>query len=156
MFAFFNPYELLQNKNHETCLNALKSMYEDEIDFSELIVEIDRSKPLVRSSSTTFECSATAIDVSQWLTCCRLLDSTPCSCLCLKTLSYHWCFSCQLRDEFPSAQINKILFALYYGRESRLSALAILSIESESIEKLDFGDIISDFASSKARQVWLE
>jgi len=33
--------------------------------------------------------------------------------------------------------------------ESRLSALAILSIENEFIEKLDFGDIISDFASSK-------
>jgi len=26
MFAFLNPHELMQNKNHETCLNALKSM----------------------------------------------------------------------------------------------------------------------------------
>jgi len=71
MCAFFNPHELLQNKNHETCLNALKSKYEDEI----LIVEIDRFKRLVRSSGTTFERSATAIDVLQWLTCCCLLDS---------------------------------------------------------------------------------
>jgi len=35
--------------------------------------------------------------------------------------------------------------------ESWLSTLAIPSIESEFIEKLDFGDVISDFASSKAR-----
>jgi len=34
--------------------------------------------------------------------------------------------------------------------ETRLSALAILSIESEFIEKLDFGDEVSEFASSKA------
>ena len=65
-------------------MNALKSIYEDEVDFSELIVEIDRFKRLVRSSGTTFERSATAIDVLQWLTNCRLLDSTPHLCLCLK------------------------------------------------------------------------
>ena len=97
MFAFLNPHELLQNKNHETCLNARKSAYEDEIDFSELIVEIDRFKRLVRSSGTTFERSATAIDVIQRLTNC-LLNSTPYLCLCLKP--YHWCFNCNLREEF--------------------------------------------------------
>ena len=47
-------------------------VYENEIDFSELIVEIDRFKRLVQSSGTTFERSATAIDVSSWLTNCRL------------------------------------------------------------------------------------
>ena len=84
MFAFLNPHELLQNKNHETCLNALRSIYEDDIDFSELIVEIDRFKRLVRRNGTTFERNATAIDVLQWLTNCRLLDSTPHLCLCFK------------------------------------------------------------------------
>jgi len=48
----------------------------------------------------------------------------------------------------------------YYLRstigESQLSTLAILSFESEFIEKLDFGNIISDFASTKARRVQLE
>jgi len=38
-------------------MNALESIYEDEIDFSELTVEIDRLKRLVRSSGTTFESS---------------------------------------------------------------------------------------------------
>ena len=40
--------------------------------------------------------------------------------------------------------------------ESQLSTMAILSFESEFIEKLDFGHIISDFASTKARRVQLE
>jgi len=37
--------------------------------------------------------------------------------------------------------------------ESRLSAMAILSIECEFIEKLDFGNTISNFASSKTWRV---
>jgi len=83
MFAFFNTHKLLQNKNHETCLNVLESMYEDETDFSELIMKTGRFKRLVRSSGTTFESSATAIDVLQWLTC-HLLDSNPYLCLCIE------------------------------------------------------------------------
>jgi len=68
MFAFFNSHELLQNENHESCLNGLESIFEDEFDFWKLTVETDRFKRLVRSSGTTFERSATAIDVLQWLT----------------------------------------------------------------------------------------
>jgi len=73
MFAFFNSHELLQNKNQETCLNGIKSIFEDDFDFSKLIVETDRFKRLVRSSGTTFERSATAIAApgyspsSQWV-----------------------------------------------------------------------------------------
>ena len=40
--------------------------------------------------------------------------------------------------------------------ESRLSTLAIISFESEFIEKFDFGDIIYDFSSTKARRAQLE
>jgi len=51
-------------------------------------------------------------------------------------------------------------FIKYYLRstmgESRLSTLAILSFESEFIEKLDFGDIIYNFASTKAQRAQLE
>jgi len=58
-----------------------------------------------------------------------------------------------LREEFLYVQVDKILFAI---GESRLSTLAILSFESKFIEKLDVGNIISDFASTKARRVQLE
>ena len=37
--------------------------------------------------------------------------------------------------------------------ENRLSALAILSIESDLVESLFFDDIISEFASMKARRI---
>jgi len=37
--------------------------------------------------------------------------------------------------------------------ESRLSALAILSIEIDLVETLSFDDTISEFASMKARRI---
>ena len=37
--------------------------------------------------------------------------------------------------------------------ESRLSALAILCTESDLVETLSFDDIISEFASIKARRI---
>ena len=36
--------------------------------------------------------------------------------------------------------------------DDRLSALSILSIERDYVQKLDFEDIIADFASAKARK----
>ena len=37
--------------------------------------------------------------------------------------------------------------------ESRLSALAVLSIESDFVEMLSFEDIISEFVSVKSRRI---
>ena len=39
--------------------------------------------------------------------------------------------------------------------QERLSSLALLSIESDLLRKLDFADIINDFARCKARKVSL-
>ena len=47
-------------------------------------MEVDRFKRLVQSSETTLDRNATAFDVLQWLAKSCLLDSTPCSWLCLK------------------------------------------------------------------------
>ena len=44
---------------------------------TELAVEIDRFKRLVRSSETTFDRNATELDVFQWLAKSYLLDLTP-------------------------------------------------------------------------------
>ena len=39
--------------------------------------------------------------------------------------------------------------------QERLTALAILSIEKDVAQTLDYGNIISNFASVKARRVFL-
>ena len=65
MFGFLNPHALLQSESHNGFANAFKSTYDVEVDFSELAVEIDRFKRLVRSNETTFDRNAAAFDVLQ-------------------------------------------------------------------------------------------
>ena len=84
LFGFLNPHTLLQSKSHEGFSDAFKITNDDEVDFSELAVEIDRFKRLVLNSETTFDRNATALDVLQWLVKSCLLNSTPYLCLCLK------------------------------------------------------------------------
>ena len=74
MFGFLNPHALLQSEGHKGFTKAFKSTYDDEVDFLELAVEIDRFKRRVRSSETTFDRNATAFDVLQWLAKSCLLD----------------------------------------------------------------------------------
>ena len=39
--------------------------------------------------------------------------------------------------------------------DARLSGLAVLSIERELVEELNFHDVIKDFATCKARKVYM-
>ena len=98
MFGFLNPHTLLKSESHEVFSYIFKITDDNEVDFLELTVEIDRFKRLVLSSETTFDRNATAFDVLQWFVGLKscLLDSTPYLCLCLKLLSYHLCFNCEL------------------------------------------------------------
>ena len=71
-----------------------------------------------------------------------------------ETLSYHWCFNCKQREEFLKAQNDKVVFTFDSTMNAdRLSALSILSIERDYVQKLNFEDIIADFTSAKARKV---
>ena len=84
IFGFLNSHALLQSESNKGFTNVFKSTYDDEVDFSELAVEIDRFKRLVRSSEATFDRNAKAFDVLQWLAKSCLLDSTQHLCLCVK------------------------------------------------------------------------
>ena len=53
---------------------------------------------------------------------------------------------------FSKLKLIKSYLRLTMG-ESRLSALAILSIESDLVETLSFDDIISEFAAMKVRRI---
>ena len=115
-------------------------------------MEIDRFKRLVRSSETTFDSNATAFDVLHWLAKSCLLDSTPYLCLCLK-------FYITIGVSIASCErsFSKLKMIKSYLRstmsDDRLSALSILSIEKDYVQKLDIDDIIADFAAAKARKV---
>ena len=134
MFGFLHPHALLQSKNHKGFTNAFKSTYDDEVDFSELAVKIDRFKRLVRSSETTFDRNATEFDVLQWLANSCLLDSTPYLCLRLKLY-----LTIVVSIAICERSFSKLEMIKSYLRstmsDDRLLALSIPSIEKETTFK---------------------
>ena len=151
MFGFLNPHALLQSESHKGFTNAFKNTYDDEVDFSELAVEIDRFKRLVRGSEITFDRNATAFDILQWLAKSCLLDSTPYLCLYLKLYLTMGVSIARCERSFSKLRMIKSYLRSTMS-DDRLSALSILSIERDYPQKLDFEDIIADFASAKARK----
>ena len=133
-------------------MNKFKNIYADDVNFSELTYEIARLNRLVQSSGTAFQSDATALDVLQWLTKYRLCKSTPFLYLCLKLYLTVAVFIASCERSFSKLQLIKSYLRSTMG-ESRLSALAILPIESDFVEMLSFEYIISKFVSIKARRI---
>ena len=50
-------------------------------------------------------------------------------------------------------KLKKIIIIIIIESRERLSGLAILSIENEMLEELDYKNLISQFASQKARKI---
>ena len=62
------------------------------------------------------------------------------------------------RSKFFKIKINKILFKVYYVTKKikKISGLAILSIKKEMLEELKYKNLISNFASQKARKIYFK
>ena len=142
VFGFLNPHALLQSGNIEEDMNKFKNIYAHDVNFSELTYEIARFNRLVQSSGTAFQSDATALDVLQWLTKYRLCESTPYLFLCLELYLSVAVSIASCGRSFSKLKLIKSYLRLTMG-ESRRSALAILSIESDFVEMLSFEDIIS-------------
>ena len=141
----------MRNENIEEDINKFKNIYADDVNFSVLSYEIARFNRLVQSSGTAFQSDATALDVLQWLTKYRLGESTPLF-LCLKLYLTIAVSIASCEKSFSKLKLIKSYLRLTMGKR-RLSALAILSIESDFIEMLSFEDIISEFVSMKAQHI---
>ena len=62
--------------------------------------------------------------------------------------------SCEAERSFSALKRVKNCLRSNMG-QLRLTSLTLLSVESELVEKLDFNDIINDFAHQKSRKVQL-
>ena len=77
VFGSLNPHTFLRSDSIETDTGKFEKMYVDDVNFTELKLEIARFNRLVQSSSFTFKNDATALNVLQWLSKHRLCESTP-------------------------------------------------------------------------------
>ena len=133
-------------------MNKFKNIYTHDVNFSELTYKIARFNRLVQSSGTAFQSDATALNVLQWLTKYRLCESTPYLFLCLKLYLTVAVSIASCERSFSKLKLIKCYLKSIMG-ESKLSALAILSIESDFVEMLSFENIILEFVSVKARRI---
>ena len=143
---------MLRSENIEEDINKFKNIYADDVNFSVLSYEMARFNRTVQSSGTAFQSDATALDVLQWLTKYRLGESTPSLFLCLKLYLTVAVSIASCERSFSKLKLIKSYLRSTMG-ESRLSALAMLSIESDFVEMLSFEDIISEFVSMKAQRI---
>ena len=152
VFGFVNPHALLRSENIEEDTNKFKNIYADDVNFSELTYETARFNRLLQSSGTAFQSDATALDMLQWLTKYCLCESTLYLFLCFKLYLTVAVSIASCEKSFSKLKFIKSYLRLIMG-ESRLSTLAILSVESDFVEMLSFEDIISEFVSVKARSI---
>ena len=145
-------HALLPSKNIKEDMNKFKNTYAHDVNFSELTYKIARFNRLVQSSGTAFQSDATALNVLQWLTKYRLCESTPYLFLCLKLYLTVAVSIASCERSFSKLKLIKCYLKSIMGK-SKLSALAILSIESDFVEMLSFENIILEFVSVKARRI---
>ena len=155
IFSFLNPNILLHGEDIEEQMIAFKNLYKDEIDCAELVTEIPRFRRLIEASGHSFQQDDTSLDVLQCLIKYHLQESVPYLVLSIRiyltiTVSIASCERCFSKLKIIKSYLRSTML------EERLSSLALLSIESESVEKLDLVNIISEFASAKARRAQIK
>ena len=139
-FDFLNPHTLLRSDSIEIDMSKFEKMYANDINFTELKLEIVRFNRLVQFSGFTFKNDATALDVLQWLSKHRLCESTPYIFVGLKLYLTVAVSIASCEKSFSKLKLIKSYLRSTMG-ESRLSALSILSIretEAEAVEAIFF------------------
>ena len=67
VFGFLKSHSLLQSDSLKIDMGKFEKMYADDLNFTELRLEISRFQRLVKFSGFKFKNDATALDVLQWL-----------------------------------------------------------------------------------------
>ena len=140
VFGFLNSHTLLRSDSIEIDMGKYEKMYADDVNSTELKLEIAKFNRLVQSSGFTFKNDATALDVLQWLSKHLLSESTPYLFMSLKLYLTVAVSNASCEGSFSKLKLIKSYLRLTMG-ESRLSALSILSIESDLVETLSFDNI---------------
>ena len=71
---------------------------------------------------------------------------------CLLIFTSNTCYSCFCRKKFFKIKINKIISKID-NVLIKISRFVILLIENEMLEELEYKNLISQFASQKARKI---
>ena len=143
-----------QNEFIKQRINALVEIY-DEIDGDELKIEVRRLRKHVlisRENNHDIDNNSIAIDLLKWIVKWGFTESLPNLSIVLR-IFLTMCISIASCER----SFSKLKLVKTYLRSTmsqiRLTSLAILSIEREITNVINFDTIINDFAALKSRKV---
>lgn len=153
-FEAVQPKSLISASEEElkVSIKNLTNFY-DELSETELLIEIPRLRRHMKAANIVLEEAKdwTTLDMLSFIAEWDFIESLPTLSQSL-TLFMTICVSvASCERSFSKLKIIKNYLRSTMG-QSRLSELAILSIESEFVKSIDFDKVIDDFAALKARK----
>lgn len=154
MFEAVQVKSLISATDEQLKLTIPKlTTFYDELSESALLLEIPRLRRHLKAASIYLEKAKdwAILDVLQFIVEWDFMESLP-----NLTLSLKLCLTICVSVASCERSFSKLKLIKNYLRstmgQSRLSDLAILSIESELVKGIDFNEVIHNFAALKARK----
>ncbi|XP_065654969.1 uncharacterized protein LOC136081569 [Hydra vulgaris] len=154
-FDFLNGHSLSKSSVDELKTKAknLSKIYKTDLDSSDFQSEMASFKYQAAAMMENFEKSS-PMDILQLIHKYSLADAYPNTAIAIRIFLTLPVTFATCERSFSKLKIIKNYLRSTTGQE-RLSCLAVVSIEHEVVNALDFDDVISDIASKKARKVTL-
>ncbi|XP_065665018.1 uncharacterized protein LOC101236624 [Hydra vulgaris] len=154
-FDFLSGHSLSKSSVDELKTKAknLSKIYKADLDSSDFQSEMASFKYQAAAMMENFEKSS-PMDILQLIHKYLLTDAYPNTAIAIRIFLTLPVTVATCERNFSKLKIIKNYLRSTMGQE-RLSCLAVVSIEHEVANALDFDDVISDFASKKARKVTL-
>lgn len=126
----------------------------DEISEKDLVVEIPRLRRHINAAQIDFESAKywTALEMLTFIVEWDFLETLPNISLALKLFLTICVSVASCERSFSKLKLMKT-YLRSSMRQTRVSDLAILSIENELASNIDFDEVISNFAALKVRKV---
>ena len=158
-FQFLKPSELLRqdtsDENEGACILKLTSAY-SEINSEELVMEVNRLRRFVKSMTEigVYTESWDIVKLLQLMAQCKLHETVPNLIIAIQIYLTLAVSVASCERSFSKLKLIKTYLRSTMG-QNRLKNLAILSIEREQTESLDFDEVIDQFASTKTRKAFV-
>jgi hypothetical protein len=160
-FGFLSSTVLLSDDQHNFIEDKIRNLVATygEIDAVELQLEIARLRRLVavaNSSGTAikFDETQTMLQLLQWIVQWGYVEMLPNLVVVLRIFLTLCVSVASCERSFSKLKLIKTYLRSRMS-QTRLTSLAILSIERDVTERLSFADVIKDFAARKARKIKL-
>ena len=154
MFAAVQPKSLLSASQEELLVSVPKlTSFYDELSEDELLKEIPRFRRHLKAADIDLHKAMdwSLFDVLQFIAEWDFLESLPILSLSLQLFLTICVSVASCERSFSKLKLIKNYLRSIMG-QSRLSDLALLSIESETVKDIDFDEVIDRFAALKTRK----